>query len=175
MVSIITPLSTVRQDKVEKNQAHYSVMYYYKWKLQCDQNSTEEGEQEHNNNNQARAMMVLSTGAWTQVKGHKIKVTRSKVTKSRSRVTRLKCTTWFVSVGLGLSHWKKAACRQRVGSCTSSLRTMNTGAPQGCVLSPVLFILYTNSFCASNPGCQILKYADDTVVIGLIKDSDESY
>ena len=112
MVSIITPLSTVRQDKVEKNQAHYSVMYYYKWKLQCDQNSTEEGEQEHNNNNQARAMMVLSTGAWTQVKGHKIKVTRSKVTKSRSRVTRLKCTTWFVSVGLGLSHWKpKAACQ----------------------------------------------------------------
>ena len=51
---------------------------------------------------------------------------------------------------------------------------MNTGAPQGCVLSPVLFILYTNSFCASNPGCQILKYADDTVVLGLIQDSDES-
>ena len=61
----------------------------------------------------------------------------------------------------------------RVDSSLSSLRTLNTGAPQGCVLSPVLFILYTNSFCASEAGCHILKYADDTVVLGAISDSDE--
>ena len=61
----------------------------------------------------------------------------------------------------------------RVDSSYSSSRTLNTGAPQGCVLSPVLFILYTNSFRASESGCYILKYADDTVVLGAISDSDE--
>ena len=62
----------------------------------------------------------------------------------------------------------------RVGDCYSSMRAINTGAPQGCVLSPVLFILYTNSFQGTQTGCRILKYADDTVVIGMVTNSDET-
>ena len=53
----------------------------------------------------------------------------------------------------------------KIGNCRSSVRVLNTGAPQGCGLSPFLFIIYTNDFCASQAGCLILKYADDTVVL----------
>ncbi len=40
----------------------------------------------------------------------------------------------------------------RLGKFSSSTRTISTGAPQRCVLSPLLFSLYTND-CTSND-CQ---------------------
>ena len=55
----------------------------------------------------------------------------------------------------------------------SSSITINTGAPQGCVLSAFLFIVYTNALSLSSENCKIIKYADDTVVIGLISDNNE--
>ena len=56
----------------------------------------------------------------------------------------------------------------------SSQCAINTGAPQGCVLCSVLFILYTNSFTACQRDCHVFKYADDTAVLGKITNSDES-
>ena len=55
----------------------------------------------------------------------------------------------------------------------SSTITINTGAPQGCVFSAFLFIVYTNALSLSSETCKIIKYADDTVVIGLISDNNE--
>ena len=52
--------------------------------------------------------------------------------------------------------------------------TISTGAPQGCVLSPLLFFLYTNNYISSHPSVKVLKFADDTTVVGLIQDGDES-
>jgi gmma-aminobutyric acid receptor subunit gamma/cGMP-dependent protein kinase 2 len=48
----------------------------------------------------------------------------------------------------------------------------NTGAPQGCVLSPLLFTLYTNDCVSSQDNCTLLKYADDTVILGNILNND---
>ena len=63
-----------------------------------------------------------------------------------------------------------------MGNVKSSVRTLNTGAPQGCVLSPVLFSLYTSDCRSSSCECSIIKYADDTVITGYLgSDDTKSY
>ncbi|KAK3560295.1 hypothetical protein QTP86_006109 [Hemibagrus guttatus] len=64
--------------------------------------------------------------------------------------------------------------RVRLGKLTSNTHTISTGAPQGCVLSPLLFSLYTNDCTSKHPFVKLLKFADDTTVIGLIQDGDKS-
>ena len=56
----------------------------------------------------------------------------------------------------------------------SSTLTLSTGAPQGCALSANLFVLYTNDLQSDSEETCIIKYADDTVVVGLISDDDDS-
>ena len=56
----------------------------------------------------------------------------------------------------------------------SGVTTINTGAPQGCVLSPALFTIYTNDSSSHSYKCLIVKYADDTVLIGFVTGDDES-
>ena len=56
----------------------------------------------------------------------------------------------------------------------SSLVTTNIGAPQGSVLSPVLFTLYTNDCQLNENFVKLIKFADDTTIQGLIRpDNDE--
>ncbi|KAL0150630.1 hypothetical protein M9458_054047 [Cirrhinus mrigala] len=62
----------------------------------------------------------------------------------------------------------------RLGKLTSGPHTISTGAPHGCVLSPLLFSLYTNECISKDPSVKLLKFPDDTTVIGLIQDGDES-
>ena len=61
----------------------------------------------------------------------------------------------------------------RAGNCTSASITLNTGAPQGCVLSPLLYSLYTHDCVAKHSTNSIVKFADDTAVVGLISGNDE--
>ncbi len=62
----------------------------------------------------------------------------------------------------------------RLRKYTSSTCMISTGAPQGCVFSPLLFCQYTNNYTSKDPSVKLLKFADDTTLIGLIQDSDVS-
>ena len=48
------------------------------------------------------------------------------------------------------------------------------GAPQGCVLSLLLYYLFTHDCVAMHASNSIIKFADDTTVVGLITNNDET-
>ena len=65
----------------------------------------------------------------------------------------------------------------RVGNTTSATLILNTGAPQGWVLSPLsplLYSLFTHDCTIGHNSNTIIKFADDTTVVGLITDNDET-
>ncbi|KAK3557058.1 hypothetical protein QTP70_024468, partial [Hemibagrus guttatus] len=62
----------------------------------------------------------------------------------------------------------------KLGKFTSNRRTTYTGNPQGCVLYPLIFSLYINDCTSTDTSVNLLKFADNTTVIGLIQDGDES-
>ena len=55
----------------------------------------------------------------------------------------------------------------------SDIIVTNTGAPQGTVLSPVLFSIYTNDCQSQSANTPIIKYADDTSITGLIQKQED--
>ena len=59
------------------------------------------------------------------------------------------------------------AARTDRPSLTPSILVLNTGAPQGCVLSTLLFTLYTLTW-------RKLKLVDDNTTIGRISNNDEA-
>ena len=62
----------------------------------------------------------------------------------------------------------------RVGNNTSATLIHNTGASQGSVLSPLLYSLFTHDCMAKHDSNTIVKVADDTTVVCLITDKDET-
>ena len=61
----------------------------------------------------------------------------------------------------------------RVGNNTTATLILNTWAPQGCVLSPLLYSLFTHDCTARLDSNTIIKLANDTTVVGLITNNDE--
>ena len=64
----------------------------------------------------------------------------------------------------------------KMGDKFSETISIDIGSPQGWVLSAILFTLYTNDLkvvSKEESGCLIIKFADDTTLVGLIKDGDE--
>ena len=67
---------------------------------------------------------------------------------------------------------------QYVNYCKVKSNTIitNTGAPQGCVISPVLFTIYTNDCAINTNATKLIKFADDSTIQGLIhNNNDEDY
>ena len=56
----------------------------------------------------------------------------------------------------------------------SEMISVNTGGPHGCVLSGFLFTLYANDMRSPNQNSHMVKYADDTVILGLIDNNYET-
>jgi hypothetical protein len=56
----------------------------------------------------------------------------------------------------------------RVGNNTSATLILNTRAPQGCVLSPLLYTLFTHDCTARHNSNTIINFADNTTAVGLI-------
>ena len=51
---------------------------------------------------------------------------------------------------------------------------INTRAPQGCMLRPLLYSLFTHGCVATHVSNSIIKFADNTTVLGLITNNDET-
>ena len=60
----------------------------------------------------------------------------------------------------------------KVGNNISTSLILNTGAPQGCVLSPLLYSLFTHDCVAKPVSTSIIKLADTTTVVGLTTSSN---
>lgn len=80
----------------------------------------------------------------------------------------------------GLVHWIKDFLTDRpqkvcVKGVLSDEIVLNTGAPQGCVLSPLLFSVYTNEMTLGlhNSKYRLFKYADDMALVGLFHKNDD--
>jgi hypothetical protein len=67
-----------------------------------------------------------------------------------------------------LDYLRQRPQRVRVNNTLSALKHTCIGAPQGCVLSPVLFTIYTDNHRSADPSVRIVKYADDTALLGLL-------
>ena len=62
----------------------------------------------------------------------------------------------------------------KVENNTSTSLILNIGATQGCVLSPLLYSLFTHDCVATHAYNSIIKFADDTILVGLITNNDET-
>ena len=63
--------------------------------------------------------------------------------------------------------------RTIVDGKTSNPIITNTGTPQGCCLSPLLFSIYTNRITSNLSNVTVIKYADDTCIIGCIANQSD--
>ena len=84
-----------------------------------------------------------------------------------------------LSVPLSLCHWILDFLIDhprsvKLNNLQSSIIVLSTGALQGCVPLPLLYSLFTNDSVSHHASVQLIKFADNTTVEGLIKNSDES-
>lgn len=110
--------------------------------------------------NYARLLLVDLSSAFNTIQRHQM-------------IQKLQC----LHVPSPLIHWIHSFLSDRpqamrVGQSLSSTITLNTGAPQGCVLSPFLYTLYMNDCQSPSPTTLYFKYADDTAILALLNNNN---
>ena len=88
----------------------------------------------------------------------------------------------LIAIGMdpGISNWVLDFLTNRpqvvkIGHNYSKSLILNTGAPQGCGLSPLLYSLMTFDCKSWFNNCLTIKFADDTTVVGLIDKDEHDY
>ena len=76
-----------------------------------------------------------------------------------------------LSLDSQLSSSQASVCQGQQLSLSKPVN-LNTGAPQGCVLSPFLFTLFTNDCVSGNKSVRVVKFSDDTTVIGCVNNAN---
>ncbi len=61
----------------------------------------------------------------------------------------------------------------RLQNCVSDIVVCSTGAPQGPVLAPFLFTLYTSDFRYNTTSCHLQNFSDDTAVVGCVSEGND--
>ncbi|KAI4884202.1 hypothetical protein NFI96_027037, partial [Prochilodus magdalenae] len=83
----------------------------------------------------------------------------------------------FSQINFFLKLIKQPVCpSQQYGKHLKLLKRVvsSTGAPQGTVLAPFLLTLYTADFMYSSPNCHLQKFSDDSAIVGLITNEEDS-
>ena len=62
----------------------------------------------------------------------------------------------------------------RLNGLLSSAISTNIGAPQGTVLATFLFALYTADCRSTDESCPLVKFADDTELVGKISIEEDA-
>ncbi|KAI4895843.1 hypothetical protein NFI96_016998 [Prochilodus magdalenae] len=62
----------------------------------------------------------------------------------------------------------------RMQGCVSDVAMCSTGAPQGTVLAPFLFNIYTSDIRYNSGTCHLQKFSDDTAIVGCIRNGQEA-
>ncbi|XP_029607885.1 uncharacterized protein LOC115193031 [Salmo trutta] len=62
----------------------------------------------------------------------------------------------------------------RVGNNTSATLTLCMKVPQGCMLSHILYSMYTHNCVATHDSNTNIRFADDMMVVGLIANGDKT-
>ncbi|KAF7645238.1 hypothetical protein LDENG_00208050 [Lucifuga dentata] len=78
----------------------------------------------------------------------------------------------LLEVDTGTCNWVLNFLTQRRQSDTI---TVSTGSPQGCFLCPLLFSLLTHNCTAKFNTNHIIKFANDTTVVGLVSNNESAY
>ena len=61
----------------------------------------------------------------------------------------------------------------RLCDCVSDVEVCGTGAPQGRVLSPFLFTLYTANLSYNTDSCHLQKFSDDTAIVARVAEGND--